>query len=116
MSRIARAVGSMSLLFLLSLAPFEVPAKADEGMWTFDNPPLAQLQEKYGFTPTPGVARPSAAVERALQRRWLGLVRQRRAAWSSRTITSRSVSCRRSRRRRRTTSPTASTRRQRPRN
>jgi Peptidase S46 len=53
MSRIARAVGSMSLLFLLSLAPFEVPAKADEGMWTFDSPPLAQLKEKYGFTPTP---------------------------------------------------------------
>ena len=25
---------------------------ADEGMWTFDNPPLAQLKEKYGFTPT----------------------------------------------------------------
>src|SRR5881628_3048852 len=25
---------------------------ADEGMWTFDNPPLKQLQEKYGFTPT----------------------------------------------------------------
>ncbi len=53
MSRITRAVGSMSLLCLLSLAPFEVPAKADEGMWTFDNPPLAQLKEKYGFTPTP---------------------------------------------------------------
>src|SRR4029453_10534509 len=46
--------GSMGLLFLLSLAPFEVPAKADEGMWTFDNPPLAQLKEKYGFKPTPG--------------------------------------------------------------
>jgi hypothetical protein len=26
--------------------------KADEGMWTFDNPPLKQLQEKYHFTPT----------------------------------------------------------------
>jgi hypothetical protein len=25
---------------------------ADEGMWTFDNPPLKQLQEKYRFTPT----------------------------------------------------------------
>lgn len=24
----------------------------DEGMWTFDNPPLKQLKEKYGFTPT----------------------------------------------------------------
>src|SRR5215467_16125183 len=30
----------------LSVAP------ADEGMWTFDNPPLKQLKEKYGFTPT----------------------------------------------------------------
>ncbi len=31
----------------------EVPSLiADEGMWTFDNPPLAQLKEKYGFTPT----------------------------------------------------------------
>jgi len=27
-------------------------ARADEGMWTFDNPPLAQLKERYGFTPT----------------------------------------------------------------
>ena len=25
---------------------------ADEGMWTFDNPPVKQLQEKYDFTPT----------------------------------------------------------------
>jgi hypothetical protein len=29
-----------------------VPVLADEGMWTFDNPPLKQLQQKYGFTPT----------------------------------------------------------------
>src|SRR5271157_293678 len=28
-----------------------VPSRADEGMWTFDNPPLKQLQEKYRFTP-----------------------------------------------------------------
>ena len=27
-------------------------ALADEGMWTFDNPPVKQLQEKYSFTPT----------------------------------------------------------------
>src|ERR1700733_7172521 len=26
--------------------------RADEGMWTFDNPPVKQLQEKYHFTPT----------------------------------------------------------------
>jgi hypothetical protein len=25
---------------------------ADEGMWTFDNPPLKQIKERYGFTPT----------------------------------------------------------------
>jgi hypothetical protein len=27
-------------------------SKAEEGMWTFDNPPLKLLQDKYGFTPT----------------------------------------------------------------
>jgi Peptidase S46 len=27
-------------------------SSADEGMWTFDNPPLKQLKEHYGFTPT----------------------------------------------------------------
>jgi hypothetical protein len=29
----------------------DLPA-ADEGMWTFANPPLAQLKERYGFEPT----------------------------------------------------------------
>src|SRR5262249_56209246 len=24
----------------------------EEGMWRFDNPPLKQLKERYGFTPT----------------------------------------------------------------
>lgn len=28
------------------------PARADEGMWTLDNPPLAALKETYGFEPT----------------------------------------------------------------
>ena len=28
------------------------PARADEGMWTFDNLPLDQLREQYEFTPT----------------------------------------------------------------
>jgi hypothetical protein len=28
------------------------PALADEGMWTYDNPPLKQLREKHGFQPT----------------------------------------------------------------
>ena len=27
------------------------PVRADEGMWTFDNPPLQQLHERYGFAP-----------------------------------------------------------------
>ena len=38
-------------LLVLSVSPnaFSSP---DEGMWTFDNPPTKQLQEKYGFTPT----------------------------------------------------------------
>ena len=29
-----------------------VPALAEEGMWTFDNPPVKLLQEKYHFTPS----------------------------------------------------------------
>jgi len=29
-----------------------LPAFADEGMWTFDNPPLKRLKEVYGFEPT----------------------------------------------------------------
>lgn len=29
-------------------------ARADEGMWTLDNLPLKQLQERYQFAPTPG--------------------------------------------------------------
>jgi hypothetical protein len=37
---------------LVSLGAIGVPAGADEGMWTFDNPPLKLLQQKYGFTPT----------------------------------------------------------------
>ena len=28
------------------------PVRADEGMWTFDNPPVKQLEQKYHFTPT----------------------------------------------------------------
>jgi hypothetical protein len=29
-----------------------LPLGADEGLWTFDNPPLAALEKGYGFTPT----------------------------------------------------------------
>ena len=39
---------------LAALAAVLAPpfAGADEGMWTFDNPPAAQLKQKYGFEPT----------------------------------------------------------------
>lgn len=44
---------SLVLLTLLGLAvSFPVARYADEGMWTFDNPPLKLWKEKYGFTPT----------------------------------------------------------------
>lgn len=46
--RIWPAAGLLSCGALL----LSVPTHADEGMWTFDNPPVQQLQEKYHFTPT----------------------------------------------------------------
>ena len=36
-------------LLAVSLAP---PARADEGMWTFDNPPLKLWKERYNFEPS----------------------------------------------------------------
>lgn len=43
-----------SVAFVLTFAVFSLPIVgwADEGMWTFDNPPLKQLKERYGFVPT----------------------------------------------------------------
>jgi len=40
---------TLSLLILLTLS---APLLAEEGMWTFDNPPVQQLKERYGFTPS----------------------------------------------------------------
>ena len=37
------------LAFLLLINLLVSAAFADEGMWTFDNPPLKQWKEKYGF-------------------------------------------------------------------
>jgi hypothetical protein len=37
---------------ILSLLLCSGMSFADEGMWTFDNPPVKQLQQKYNFTPT----------------------------------------------------------------
>ncbi|MEO6725981.1 MAG: S46 family peptidase [Blastocatellia bacterium] len=43
------------LLAIIFLPLIFVPARyADEGMWTFDNPPLKQWKERYGFEPTQG--------------------------------------------------------------
>jgi hypothetical protein len=41
-----------TLVFALFVAA-GLRVAGDEGMWTFDNPPLKLLQERYGFTPTP---------------------------------------------------------------
>ena len=38
--------------FLVVSAMLPPAATADEGMWTFDNPPLKQLKDAYNFTPT----------------------------------------------------------------
>ena len=37
---------------LASACLFSLAARADEGMWTFDNVPTAKIQARYGFTPT----------------------------------------------------------------
>ncbi len=42
-----------SLFVLIFIAAASSSARADEGMWPFNNPPLKQLKEKYQFEPTP---------------------------------------------------------------
>ena len=46
LSHLAAALALGGALF------FSIRGYADEGMWTFDNPPLKLLQDKYGFVPT----------------------------------------------------------------
>jgi hypothetical protein len=36
----------------IAVTAWVVPGLADEGMWTFDNPPRKQLKDRYGFEPT----------------------------------------------------------------
>ncbi len=38
---------------LASLAGPALTALADEGLWTFDHPPVARIQQRYGVAPTP---------------------------------------------------------------
>ena len=41
-----------ALVLILGFLTAARPSTADEGMWTFDSPPLMQLKDKYNFTPT----------------------------------------------------------------
>ena len=45
-------MGALSICFISLLFLHVSPPRPDEGMWTFDNPPLKLLKEKYGFEPT----------------------------------------------------------------
>jgi len=51
-----RSIRQGTVWILLALAVWALlsisASLADEGMWTFDNPPLKQLKERYGFQPT----------------------------------------------------------------
>jgi len=51
-----RVLAASAALLAVLVAAVLLPdlVRADEGMWTFDHLPLKQLQERYGFTPTPG--------------------------------------------------------------
>jgi hypothetical protein len=43
----------LSTIIIITFCLIFVPSRfADEGMWTFDNPPLKQWKEKYGFEPS----------------------------------------------------------------
>lgn len=47
MRQLTRILTAAALLLVATAA------LADEGMWTFDNPPIEKLQKQYGFTVTP---------------------------------------------------------------
>ena len=42
---------SIAILILITLLS-PLPLLADEGMWTFDNPPRKQWKERYNFEPS----------------------------------------------------------------
>src|SRR5215208_1492963 len=51
MKRILRGAANLLLAAALLAAGLAPRARADEGMWTFDNPPLKQWKERYNFEP-----------------------------------------------------------------
>ena len=40
---------SVSLAFVIATVVLSISVHADEGMWVFNNLPLAQLKARYGF-------------------------------------------------------------------
>ncbi len=48
----AKLVGRFTTVAACGVLLAGIPSFAGEGMWTFDNPPLKQLQQQYGFSPT----------------------------------------------------------------
>ena len=53
MLRFVRACAVASGLVVLGLPALNLHLLANEGMWTFDNPPVAQVRDAYGFVITP---------------------------------------------------------------
>jgi hypothetical protein len=48
-----KKISTSVLIICISTLFFHAsPPRPDEGMWTFDNPPIKLLKEKYGFEPT----------------------------------------------------------------
>ena len=52
MKRSLSRLANLLLTTLLLAVPLGRPARADEGMWTFDNPPLKLWKERYNFEPS----------------------------------------------------------------
>jgi S1-C subfamily serine protease len=50
--RLSRGLICGAVLMAAALLAAGFATVAEEGMWTFDNPPTKLLQEKYGFVPT----------------------------------------------------------------
>src|SRR5206468_6338592 len=65
-----------SVMGLVLAASLAVTAAADEGMWTFDNPPVKQLKDKYNFHAGRAMAGSHPAFERSLQRWRIGFIRK----------------------------------------
>ncbi len=47
-----KKLSTVLVLFVVTLLVFAPIMRAEEGMWTFDNPPMKQLAAKYNFHPT----------------------------------------------------------------